>query len=349
MSRHLALLALALSLTPALPNVAVQAASFDCAKASTPFEKAICASDGLSAADERLAKSYATAIGGLSEKALAGVREDQRAWLDFAQQSCSPDAKPLTTGSYGENAQQCLLNLFNGRSSVLESSRMINGMRFYPRAHYAAMPDPNAEDEEDAPWAVAQHELSYVQLDSEEPFAVAFNTFVEAEANKLSDIAGGDGSEQDVESDASSDTSNSIEVKEVGGNQISLDVTTYWYGHGAAHGNYGLTYLHYLREEDRALEAKDIFTGKRWQAALLDLTVEALKDEHGENLMLDDTSYIADAVTDPSRWDLSDPYALILQFQPYEVSAYAYGAPTARVSWEKLQPYLSETADQVRY
>ena len=349
MSRYLIALALAVSAMPVLPALPVHAASFDCAKASSPFEKAICANDALSAADDRLAKSYATAIGGLSGKALAGLREDQRAWLNFAQAACSPAAKPLTSGSYSETAQQCLVDVFDGRSTVLESSRMINGMRFYPRAHYAAMPDPNAGTEEDAPWAVAQHELSYVQLDSDAPFARSFNAFVESQANALSDIAGGDGSQQDVESDASSDTSNSIVVKAVGGSQISLDVTTYWYGHGAAHGNYGLTYLHYLRDEDRALEAKDIFAGKRWKAALLDLTVEALEQEHGDNLMLDDTQYIADAVADPTRWDLSDPYALIVQFQPYEVSAYAYGAPTARVSWEKLQPYLADTADQIRY
>lgn len=50
------------------------AASFDCAKAGTPFEHAICDSPELSAADDRLAKTYQTAIGGLSENALAAVR-----------------------------------------------------------------------------------------------------------------------------------------------------------------------------------------------------------------------------------------------------------------------------------
>ncbi|HWV20706.1 MAG TPA: RsiV family protein, partial [Devosia sp.] len=93
----------------------------------------------------------------------------------------------------------------------------------------------------------------------------------------------------------------------------------------------------------------DIFTGKRWKAALLDLTVEALKAEHGDELMLDDTQYIAGAVIDPERWDLSDPYSLIVQFQPYEVSYYAYGAPTARIPWSKLQDYLAEDADGYRY
>lgn len=323
------------------------AASFDCAKAGTPFEHAICDSPELSAADDRLAKTYQTAIGGLSENALAAVRGDQRTWLDFAGRACAPEAKPMTSGSYDEDRTRCLINLFNSRSSTLEDSRMINGMRFYTRARFASMPDPEAEA--DSYWAVAQHELSYVQLDSTEPFAGAFNAYVEAEALKLSNIFGKQGGPTDVLEDGSSDTSNSISVAEANGSRIDLNVGTYWYGHGAAHGNWSKSYLHYLVEEDRALAARDIFTGKRWQAALLDLAVEALEAEHGDALMLDDTKYIADSVVDPERWDLSDPYALILQFQPYEVSAYAYGAPTARISLEKLAPYISEDSDFFRY
>ncbi|WP_051960970.1 DUF3298 domain-containing protein [Devosia riboflavina] len=324
------------------------AASFDCAKAATPFEHAICDSPELSAADDRLAKTYQTAIGGLSEGAVAAVRGDQRAWLDFAQRACAPEAEPMTSGRYNEDRTRCLINRFDSRSSALEDSRMINGMRFYVRARFDAMPDPNAENA-DSYWAVAQHELSYVQLDSTEPFAGAFNAYVEGEALKLSGLFGEEGGSSEMDEDASSDTNNSIGVAEANANRIDLNVGTYWYGHGAAHGNWSKTFLHYLVDEDRELAARDIFTGKRWQAGLLDLTVEALKAEHGDALMLDDTSYIADAVTDPARWDLSDPYALILQFQPYEVSAYAYGAPTARISLEKLAPYISEDSDFFRY
>jgi uncharacterized protein len=43
-----------------------QAASFDCSKAGTSFEKAICDNPELSKQDEVLAQAYATALGGLS-------------------------------------------------------------------------------------------------------------------------------------------------------------------------------------------------------------------------------------------------------------------------------------------
>jgi len=326
-------------------SLPVQAASFDCAKASTPFEHAICDTDGLSASDDRLAKTYATAIGGLSEDALKAVRADQRGWLDFAQRACTNDAKPLTGSSrYDERGINCLTDLFDTRSRNLEGSRMIDGHRFYPLSRFSAAPDPYEADNPDSNWPISVHELSYVQLDADDSSAEAFNAYVKAEAEKIS------GNEEISEEDSSSDTNNSITIKEVAGEKrITLDVSTYWYGHGAAHGNWSVSYLHYLVDEDRPLVARDIFGKKGWQTALVDLTMNALQAEHGDNLMLDDKSAIADSVVDPERWDLSDPYGLVIQFQPYEISAYAYGAPTATISWDLLTPYLSENADSVRY
>jgi len=342
--RMLALFILALMALPA------EAASFDCAAASTPFEHAICDNPELSAADDRLARTYATAIGGLSEAALAALRADQRAWLDYARRACTRDAAPLGQGRYDARGVSCLVDLFDSRSRVLEQSRMLDGRRFYPLGTYAALPDPDAAGDPDASWPVAQHELSIVQLDSEEEFATGFNAFVRAQGDILSQGLVSQGAPERVQLDPHSDTANAIVVEEQAGRgRITLRVNTYWYGHGAAHGNWTITYLHYLVAEGRALEAGDLFAGKRWKAALLDLAVAALEAEHGDALMLDDTRYIAESVADPERWDLSDDYGLVIQFQPYEVSAYAYGAPTARISWADLEPYLAETADAVRY
>lgn len=325
-----------------MPQVPAIAASFDCGKAETPFEHAICNSDELSTADERLARTYATATGGLSEIAAEQMRTDQRQWLDYARRACNADAKPLISGAYDEDGVSCLVDLFDSRSQVLETSRMIQGLRFYPVSEYAAMPDPEAE--RGSAWEVARHELSMVQLDEDQGFAYAFSDTVREEGNWMQ------GEAETVANDASSNSTNSISVKEVAGRErITLEANTYWYGHGAAHGNYTISYLHYLTDKGRFMEGGDIFTGKKWQQALLDLAVDALRVEHGDMLMLDDTQYIAEPVANPRRWDLSSPYGLVIQFQPYEVAAYAYGAPTATVSWEALRPYMSEDADRFRF
>jgi uncharacterized protein YecT (DUF1311 family) len=342
MVRFAFLLSLLLGLGWAMP---AQAASFDCARAATPFEHAICEDEALSAADERLARTYATAVGGLSTAALDVLKADQRRWLDFAQRGCSRDAKPLTgKARFDERGTSCLVDLFTARSRDLETSRMIEGLRFYPQGRFGAAVDPNEADDPDSYWPVSRHELSYVQLDADDDWAEAFNAMVLKEADSL--WSGGEISEED----ASSDTDNAIKIKDVAGSKrITLEVTSYWYGHGAAHGNWGASYLHFLTDEQRLMVGSDLFGRDGWRADLLDLTMAALEAEHGDHLMIDDKSDIADAVADPARWDMSDPYGLIIQFQPYEISAYAYGAPTATVSWEALSDYLAESADGVRY
>lgn len=347
MPSRLVFLAAALGLHTAIAVAPAAAASFDCAKAATPFEKAICDNPDLSAADDRLAKTYQTAIGGLGETALAAMRTDQRAWLDHARRACTTNAQPLTSGSYDERGVSCLATLFSSRSDLLEQSRIIKGTRFYPQARYEAMPDPNEADNPDSYFPVALHELAYVQIDDTTPEAEAFNALVRTAANEQAGF-GGDATEYDMVD--TSDTTNTIFFKErAGTGRITLESNTYWFGHGAAHGNWAVTYLHYLNSDSRWLEAGDLFAGKGWQKALLRLAADALRAEHGDNLYLDDDNDIADAVIDPTRWDLSDPYGLVIQFQPYEVAPYVYGAPTARVSWEDLSAYLAEGADSVRY
>lgn len=349
MIRALSLLALMLgsSSTLVMPS---QAASFDCTKASTPFERAICDHDDLSAADLRLAVTYESAVGGLSEHARNAVRTGQREWLSYAQRACTRDAKPLTSGEYDERGLDCLVEIFNSRSTVLEQSRMVKGLRFYPVAQYEALPDPYEAEDPESYWPVARHELSWIELDSDEGFAHAFNDTVREQALAASPVVAGALEDNEEGDGNTSDSDNTMTLNEVAGNnRITLDVSTYWYGHGAAHGNWALYFRHYLIKQGRFMEASDVFEGDGWQEALKDLTLAAAEAEHGDNLMLDDTSYVAEIVADPTRWDLSDPYALVIQFQPYEISAYVYGAPQVRVKWEDLEAYLAESAEPMRY
>ena len=347
---RLVILPLALLSFCAVVPPAALAASFDCAKATTPFEHAICDSPELSAADDLLAKSFATATGGLTKDAVVLMRGDQRNWLDYAQRACTDDAEPLTRGRYDENGASCLVEKFNTRSRALEESRMIGGHRFYIEALYGALPDPNEVGNPDSYWKVASHELVMPQLDSDDPLSGPFNSFVSEQAANQSDIMALSGGGDLGELDPSADTSVIIKVKELGGtNRITMAVSTYWYGHGAAHGNWSISYLHYLADQDRAIIASDIFAGDGWQDTLVDAAWAQLQAEHAEWLQVEAAADIAEIVVEPGRWDLSNDYGLTIQFQPYEVSAYAYGAPTINIPWEKLDAIKAETLDQIRY
>ncbi|WP_152658838.1 DUF3298 domain-containing protein [Devosia chinhatensis] len=332
------------------PSIAAHAASFDCTKAGTPFERAICDNPELSAADTRLAATYESAVGGLSEAARGAVRTGQREWLSYAQRACSRDAKPLVVGVYDDRGVSCLVEIFNSRSTVLEQSRMVEGIRFYPMARYEALPDPNEIDNPDSWSPVAHHELSWIEIDGAQDFAADFNAAIAEDALALSPVIAGTIGPDSEDDGSTSDTDNSLGLEAVAGaSRITLNGTTYWYGHGAAHGNWGIFYRHYLVKEGRFMQASDLFSGEGWEAALVDLALAAAEAEHGDNLMLDDTSYMAEAVVDPQRWDLSDPYALVIQFQPYEIAAYAYGAPEVRVKWEDIEGYLVDGADEIRF
>jgi uncharacterized protein len=59
-----------------LASGAAQAASFDCDKAKTPQEKAICASPGLSQADENMAAAYKDVLAAVPREITTEVRED---------------------------------------------------------------------------------------------------------------------------------------------------------------------------------------------------------------------------------------------------------------------------------
>jgi len=190
--------------------------------------------------------------------------------------------------------------------------------------------------------------MTYPALDGDDPLAKGFNDYMSARVDGLSqsssDAEGGD------ELDASSDTSVSVNLKKVVGvNRFSFDATTYWYGHGAAHGNYTLSYFNYYVPKGREVIAEDIFAGDDWSSTLVDAAWEQLQAEHKEWLQVEAAGDIAAIVVEPTRWDLDDDYGLTIQFQPYEVAAYAYGAPTITIPWEKLDAIKAESQDTVRF
>lgn len=75
--------------------------SFDCAKARTAAERAICSDAGLAALDRKLADSFARAVKNWEAAIAANERKNQREWL-VARDRCtaSPDAKSCMDASY---------------------------------------------------------------------------------------------------------------------------------------------------------------------------------------------------------------------------------------------------------
>lgn len=341
----LALLAL-LCFTPL-----AQAASFDCGKAATPFEKAICDHPDLSERDEVLAQAYATALGGLSADAAAAVKADQHNWLDYASRICSDDGQPIAT-AYTDDQASCLGGEFTSRIAALEASKMQGGYRFYPVEKFLVERDPDSET--NSYNKVATKHFLTVKIDRADDLAAAFNAMTEqlrldndaqmGEDAHLFDKAG-----NLAKGDTSADIDVSTTVKEVNSSRITLETDTYWFGHGAAHGNYGSSYSHFLIAEARPLTAADVFKAKGWQKQFVALVLKQAEADLGDEYQGDDSSGdLSKVISDPSRWEFTDA-GISVHFNPYEVASYARGEVDVTVSWNDLADLVTDTAQNLSY
>ena len=309
-------------------------ASFDCNKAATPLEYAICGNPDLSKADESMARAFSALRAALSKPASAIVLDNQRRWNDYAARACTPDASPKTKGAYSEDDVWCLTELFDSRAYALEQTKPVDGLPVYSIDHFDAVPDPDPSS-----WShTAKTVISYAQIDSDSPTAQGFNAFVRGIADPVLNA------EHDPEFDATADYSLTLMVESATSTRISLIINEYFYGHGAAHGNYNITYRHYLTGDGRELVAEDIFDQPGWALALTPLVIARLKEdaarEYDEaDAIWEDLDGLENAVGDAARWVIRKE-GIGFQFQPYEVSAYAYGAPVAVMSWSELSPWL---------
>jgi uncharacterized protein len=316
---------------------AAQAVSFDCAKAESPLTKAVCSSEELGHRDDVLAKAYATGMGGLSNDARLWLQEDQRNWIEFAGRACTPDATPFSA-PLTEEQEACVAVLYRDRSEILSQSRMQGDWRIYPRSTYVVEDDPGTDPSE----GVATKVLVTPRIDDTSETAKAFNALME----KAAAAAAPNSKDEDY---LTSDTTMNAEVVEVTTHRITVKTDTSWYGHGAAHGNYGVSYTHFLTGKQRALEAADLFKGDGWQKPLGELVVAELENSLGEDLLFPEAKDdVPRLVTDVSRWNLTD-YGLQIVFQPYEVAAYAVGAPTATIGWNKLSELLTDDYSELLY
>lgn len=95
MSRSLHIFLLLLTVT--LPNTSC-AASFDCTKAGTDQEKMICSDSTLSSLDDKLAKTYKSALLETTNTKVAEIQASQKEWLRNVRDKCT--SKPCLVQAY---------------------------------------------------------------------------------------------------------------------------------------------------------------------------------------------------------------------------------------------------------
>ncbi len=317
----------AVGLLLAATSLPAAAASFDCAKAASPIERAICADPKLSAADGALGEAFAKARARLSPAGQQALTQDQRAWLRYRDDYCRIAAKPLP---------ECLTQVYGPRVAELQQDvRDLGGYRVMTLHAYAAHPEAQPDPGSDFSKPV-EAETSWDQIDG------AATDLATAVNQRLRDLAHAD-RPPDFDQDDDTDVDRSVTLEAVGADLVSIAVESGTYGHGAAHPLSAFEQHSVLPALKREVTPADLFrSGADWSQALARLVAAKLTADLGPS---DDTfkhepADLLDAVKDPTRWILG-PDTLTVRFQQYEVAPYAAGMPLAAIPWRDLAAVLN--------
>ncbi len=322
------------------------AASFECSKAITPQEKAICRDPKLSQLDESTATAYKAVLAEFSPTGAAEVQRDQRKWLQWLRQVC-PDQK-----NQGRGIAVCLTNEYTTQLQMLKTGvKRVGGMRFFPRVKVLIAPDTAKPQPGSTDPGFGVGRFSWPEIDQPTPQQAAWNAAVRRQVVSMSSEAI-DGRATATEFKASNVADSEMDVsyrlKAANERFISVDLENSTYGYGAAHPNEYTISFEWWMELHRALKADDIFRpGSGWEAFLGQLCYEKLRSgEHAKDLYNDNTARraVLDSVKQINGWTLT-ARRFEVDFAEYSVAPRAAGSISVALGWEQLKPYLASGFD----
>ncbi len=328
-----------------LTGCPVWAASFDCAKAATPQEHAICGDPELSQLDGELAAAYRGALAKLPQGSAVKLRGDQREWNGWLATVCRADkATDLPA------LAKCMLGPFRERTDLLgKSSEQKDGVLFLQRSHYIAHPESNeSQDESGVTFpGFGTLQAEWPEAQSDDAAWAAWNAGVIAYAHELAGSSKGESSQTwKPELADGGDYDVALVVKSIHAGRVTVAGSQDGMGHGAAHPNESFGNLIWLLPQRRALRAEDVFAaGSRWKAALALACWHDLKTtDKSESLYSEvngpSAKPLLAVVGDVKNWTLGKN-GLTISYPEYAVSPRSSPVDDTTVAWRTLQPYLA--------
>jgi uncharacterized protein len=317
-----------------------QAASFDCAKAKTPQEKAICASPELSAADEQMAAAYKVALVAAPEEMIAEIREGQRAWIRQLPSDCEPDtAQPPTP------LDACLRNAYDARTKELQGMVLRKGGITFVRRSIK-LTASHGLDANPSRSRAEEMKVSWPQTKNNTPEWRAWNTAIQAAVQSM--IEQGDKrSVQEWQQDWADGWGNSdltADIEFVEAQLVTATVEFSW--DSGAHPNGRSIEFNWRLKERRELQPEDVFrAGSGWERMIESHCDMALRRQLGKEYADNPApgkipKALHTIVLDPENWHL-DKRGVTIVFQPYSVSCYACGASPVTIPWFLFKPILN--------
>jgi uncharacterized protein len=312
----------ALALAAIFVGLPACALAFDCSKAGSAVEKAICANPAAIAANDEMEAAYFALRESLADKAaLELLRDGQRAWIRHRDERCGSGA-------------ECLESESRSRAETLGAvpQGMVPIFRF----------------QQGGPRRYAVSVAAYRFVPADGPGEAAFNTAVEA---ILADVPFGDN--EDVEPDRAYEYEVFVSIGRATPHLLSALASTYAYS-GGAHPNSWSSAINIDRRAGRPLDLAAVFGAEgldRLEEACARQVLLDREDIYGDaddpkSRTALETEYpgvIAEHVRDARRW-FFDQAEAIVTFDSYAIGPYAAGPLECRFDISEITAIASDKA-----
>lgn len=315
-----------------LSGSGAMAASFDCAKASKPIEKFICATPALSSLDEQLGRDYGRLLGEVPASLKPMIQKSQRSWLAYVPLNCSSDGR----GAIKDKAQftQCVQSEYEQRVGLLSKQpQTLGDYKLVVSADYQAMPS-SSTDPEFFPIVTHSKSISIV-FGGNEAEATKLNSWLQSLA------AGNNAGWNDAEASVSFD----VRITSVSAVIASATLSSDFFGVGAAHPVATSSSHHLVMATGKPLTARDLFQSNA-RSQLTTMVWNELKKKLGEDLMMEKKSDLAKLIDDPARWSFAAD-GMTWNFNVYEVAAYVMGPQDVTIPWSNLRAMLTPMGQSI--
>jgi uncharacterized protein len=311
----------------AAPASAQSGPSFDCTRASTAIERAICRDAGLSSADGQMAVAYRQLIDGLNGAAREELLKDQARWLAGRNQACGDGAVEIAI---------CLKNRIENRLANLRV--MADG----PFPFVSQQTIVKIGKARNAGFAI---DASYPQFEGKSAGFMAANAFF-ADRTKIAIADHIPNADEFSDRAQTWSYDQSFLLHRPGTSAIAVATTSYGFT-GGAHGYGAVTGALVDRRSGKLLEPADIFSpGDQWLSALRDWVTADLKKQFVERPGFEDAlapEKLDKLLREPERY-IWRADGLAIVFNQYEVAAYVMGRYVVHVSYGRLAPLIRPDA-----
>jgi uncharacterized protein len=313
----------------------VLGASFDCGLTTlNNTEQFICKEPEVSKLDEKMALVYAENFKKLSPANRVSYLNGQRDWLKYWPQACKR--------SYNQEQdtkinKECAVREYEDRLKLLPVKELKNQWVVFNVARYSAIKADKAFLPD---WVnTVHHSLVYPKIEtmnlsaSELAQAQQINDWISAAVKKLGLKNRISLNEKDMDSFLD------IDIEAISPDLTGLKTRYYFNGFGA-HGNYAFSNFHYSFSKQRELRENDILQGP-WKKTTAEKIFEKLKAEYKEMVLVDSAKDVEQSIARTQSWQFNKK-ELTFVFNPYELTAYAAGAPEISMDWQELSTFLTD-------